>query len=331
MTMVTGFFERPRFREGVATTVGDRAIAVDYREQGCDVDIPAEARGEAERLMAMLHDGASIAEMGRNCPGFADSLDDMLTAFDKLGLLTDAEAAPVTRAVGGMQFYRDLMRFAERMTRRVAEQRFHRALVDGTASRNQVVGYAIEYFHVVNAGVEIIAPALPHATRPASRRLLQDFLASELDHDKTLARSLEAVGIARDLLEELQPLPSTFALISAIGVLAAQDPLSFKSVLFLMERPSVEFHDALVAHCRRLDMPPAFHEPLLWHADINDEADHGSITRHLLADVAVVTPEEQLVVKKHVGILVETLVAMEREILDYYGDGDAALPLRRFA
>lgn len=139
---------------------------------------------------------------------------------------------------------------------------------------------------------------------------------------------MQPLEIGSDLLDELQPLPSTFAVCATLGVLAAQDPLSFKCVVSIFEEANPRFNAAFARRCDELDMPTGFSEPILRHATINDEFDHGDITLDLLAEVEVVGSEEQLVAKKHTAVLLETLVNMEREILSQYAG--EPLALRRF-
>jgi hypothetical protein len=91
-----------------------------------------------------------------------------------------------------------------------------------------------------------------------------------MGHDHMLADALASVGIGSDLLDELIPLPSTFALCSTLGVLAAQDPLSFKSVVSIFEEANPRFNEVFARRCRQLDMPTGFSDPILRHATIND-------------------------------------------------------------
>jgi hypothetical protein len=114
---------------------------------------------------------------------------------------------------------------------------------------------------------------------------------------------------------ELLPLPETFALISGLQVLADQEPLSFKALVFLLEEASPEFHDAFVTACERAGLGPDFWQPIVSHADINNDGDHGAISMRLLSQVETVTTEERLVVLKHVATTIESLIGLERAML----------------
>ncbi|HEY9766889.1 MAG TPA: hypothetical protein V6C71_00075 [Coleofasciculaceae cyanobacterium] len=124
----------------------------------------------------------------------------------------------------------------------------------------------------------------------------------------------------------MQPLPMTFAVCSNLGVFARQHPLSFKAALILFEEDDKQFYELFQRQCRVLDLPPEFDRPILLHARINEEGAHDHLTEFLLAEVPYVLSEEQLVVKKNMAVLMESMVLRTHEILDYYGDVNNIIP-----
>ena len=50
------------------------------------------------------------------------------------------------------------------------------------------------------------------------------------------------------------------------------------------------------------------------------------ITKILLAEIEYVSPEEQLLVKKNIAILMESMVLQTKAILDYYDNPDNPIP-----
>ncbi|WP_231420460.1 iron-containing redox enzyme family protein [Sphingomonas sp. Leaf205] len=236
------------------------------------------------------------------------------------------ESEPRTEGlVSGAQLYREIRRIAERVTQRVARSAFHTALVEHRATREQLIGYALEYFYIVKAAPGLIGPALATARTQRERDLLQGFLKSELGHDAFLACALEAVGLTPAELEAHQPLPTTFALCAALGVYARQHPLSFKAVLFLFEVAQVAFVDAFDDRCRELDLPAAFYLPLRDHADLNADYEHADISRDLMALEGVVDREATVVVKRNVALMIETMILQEEQILTFYAQPRAAI------
>ena len=118
----------------------------------------------------------------------------------------------------------------------------------------------------------------------------------------------------------------TFAVCSTLGVFAQQHPLSFKAALMLFEEDDPRFHELFEQQCQNLGLPPEFYRPILLHAQINEDGSHAEITKLLLAEVAYVSPEEQLLVKKNLVTLMESMVLRTKAILDYYGNPNSIIP-----
>jgi hypothetical protein len=125
--------------------------------------------------------------------------------------------------------------------------------------------------------------------------------------------------VGDDVLSAHTPLPATFSLGASLGVYSRQHAVSFKACLFLFEEGNGEFIDAFDNCCMKLGLPQAFYEPLRRHAGLNDEFDHGDISRLLLQELPIVDPETSAIVKQNVSVLIETLVQQEEQIMAHYG------------
>lgn len=310
----------PRFRPGVRADAGTTGATLVLGARRCSFDYAEDAAPAVGRLFDFLREGGlTNTDLAAQAPEIAAHIPALLEEFDGQRLLAESDPARVPAARSGAQLYRDVRRVAERTAGRVARSRFYHALVEGRASRPQLIGYALEYHALVQCAPGVIGAALGMAHSPAESALLQDFLTSELGHDRFLAEALASVGVSAEQLALHQPLPSTFALCASLGVYARQHPLSFKACLFLFERAQPDFIDAFDLRCRELGLPEAFHAPLRAHADLNNDYDHEDISRALMALEPALDMESCAVTKRHVSIMIETMIAQEEQILDYYG------------
>lgn len=328
MKMVTthDIFTRPRFRPGVSVNHSDSEISIEYRDQSCDLEVNAAKAELIDLLQSLGVGGKTIGELKEHYLNLASSIDSLVEEFDRLGLLTETKFAIEADCISGREFYHEIRAFADLCIQTKCRSALYEGLKQKTLKREVLIGYVLEYFYLVRQAPGLIAPSLTHAEPMLVQKLLQGFLASELNHDEMLAHSLEAVGIRSNTLELMQPLPATFSLCASLGVYAKQHTLTFKSLLFLFEMPSMAFNDALVEYCKSEGLPEKFWEPLLRHATINDELDHEDITLMLLKEIEAVSREDQIVTKKHVMIAVETMALQEKQIIDYYSKQDAIIP-----
>jgi hypothetical protein len=324
-TTAADLFSAPRFRPGVQLIQEDNGLTIDYREQSCSV--VADKQGVLQSFVDTLKQGdVSIGELKRRHVELAPEIDGLIEEFDRLGLLTESAFSLPDGCLSGEEFYHRLRKFATETIELKSKSRLYQGLCDRSLPRSALIGYALEYFYVVREAPSLIAPALGHAEPVKVQKLLQGFLASELNHDDMLRQSLRAVSIRTDNLDHVVPLPATFALCASLGVYARQHPLSFKALLFLFEQPSVSFHIELANYCREKGMPEGFWRPIARHATINDEFDHDDISLSLLSEIEAISPEEQMTVKKHVMLAIETMVMQENQILDYYGKQTVVKP-----
>jgi hypothetical protein len=308
------YYRKAIFRQNVEWLVGEARAVFTYEGTSFDVDCNAPAAEEIDRLCRALAQGLDPAEVPVSFGEFAGHAAELIDAFDRYGFLTEADPARPRDAITGEAFWREVEAFSHRAKSKFRPV-FYDALRAGRVRREHLIRYATEYYHIVRCGPQIIAGALPHATDGGTRAVLEDFLSSELGHDRLLLRALEAVGTSKEAAEGSLPLPETFAVISALQVAADQEPLTFKAVVFLMEEPSPEFHDAFVKACGHVGLSSEFWTPIVKHAGINDEGDHGNISALLLSHVEAVGAEERLVVLKQLATLIELLVKFEEALL----------------
>lgn len=327
MSLTKVLFQQPLFKERVFFQFKDTEVEINYHGQGCSIAVAPEYYQETVQLLRLLQMGSmSPEQLGLACPGIQEEIPELLAELARRDLLMESHQEMVSRGVNGRQFYRELCRFLDRMKVQFPPSPFAQKMADGSIARNQLIGYALESYHVTHLCPRLLAPSLANYESPGTQKLLQEFFVSELHHDRLIENSLKSVGITDEQLQSMQPLPTTFAVCSTLAVFARQHPLSFKAALLLFEEDDKVFHELFKQQSQVLELPAEFYKPILLHAGINEEGGHEDITSILLAEVAYVSPEEQLVVKKNLGILLESIVRRTQEILDYYGNPNNIIP-----
>jgi hypothetical protein len=313
---------RPVLRSGVVLEIDDARADLSYHNGGCIIDLDASTADQARRFLEALRSGEKTRdELGAAYPALP--VGEVLDQLDVHGLLTDApRAAPV--GLTGTQAYRRARRCYLATMAAAGElwpRQLSARLFDGSVTRAQLIGYAIEYYQVVAYCPRVLAPALAQADDHTSMMLLRRFYQSEMNHDRMLLRSLDAVGID-PVAHPLQPLPSTFAMMASLGVLASTFPLGLKAVLFVLEEPQPEFNEAFVAASRRHGLPEAFVAPIAQHSDVNEGESHDDISADLLDRIGYVSQEETIEIEKAVADMAEQFAVAGQEMAGWYGQAD---------
>lgn len=316
--------ERPRLREGVLLRFTETALEVRGQGQGVAIALAPEAQSEMQQFLNYLQVGGfSQAELAQATPGIGEQVAELLQTFGDRGWLSTAMPQ---RPLTGQQFYRELERFLTRFKQQFPASPMMQRMVEGTITREQLIGYSLESYHVTHLCPRLLAPALGQFETAATQTLLHEFFTSELHHDTLVENSLKSVGISLKQIHTMQPLPMTLAVCSSLGVFARRHSLSFKSALMLFEEDDKTFHQLFEQRCKDLELPPGFYRPILLHAHINEDGEHDQITKILLDDVAYVSAEEQQLVKRNLAVLLTSMVLRTHEILDYYGEPKHVIP-----
>ena len=324
---LTKYYQKPLFKERVFFDFKDTSVDIRYGAKGCSLSVEPENQKYTIRLLKLLQIGnLSLQQLGQVCPEIVNQIPELLTEFDRLGMLRETPEKVVLKNVTGTQFYRELRRFLQRWQKHIVHPLSLEKMSEGTITKEQLIGYALEAYHVTHLCPRLLAGSLTKQESPKTYQILQEFFVSELYHDRLMKKSLKSVGIEEEQLEQIQPLPMTFAICSTLAVFAQQHPLSFKVALWLFEQDDVKFYELFRQCCQSVDLPSEFYQPILLHANINDEGGHDEITEIMLAEVSCVSPEEQSIVKKNMAILQESMVLSDREIMDYYGNPNSIIP-----
>ncbi len=327
MTIAKSLLQQPLFKNQIFFDFQDTEITVHDSSQAFSISAPEEYYQDIAQLLRLLQiGGISLQQLGELCPGIQEDIPDLIANFASRGLLIESQDKHRPIGMSGKQFYRELWRFIERLKLQFTSSPFFVKMADETINKNQLIGYSLESYHITHLCPKLLAPALANYETNHVQKLLQEFFVSELHHDKLIDKSLKSVGMTEEQITTMQPLPSTLAICSSLGIFAKQHTLSFKAALMLFEQDEPMFHKLFKQQSQALELPKDFYQPILLHAGINEDGGHEDITGVLLAEIPYISPSEQLIVKKNMVNLMELITLRSHEIIDYYGDENSLIP-----
>lgn len=311
------FLRRPKLRDGVAVEESVEGFAVRLRGNTCRIEANEAARAPLRMLFGKLAESVKHDAIDHLFGDFAEEAHAVVDQLDRFGYLT--EGGGFTLGAGVVKcdaFWRALRQVAD-ADGIAAPRSFTQRLTENSATRAQLVSYAVEYLHIVRHGPGLVAPALNWVSDPSLRSKLSNFLAEEWRHDRLLAQSLAAVGIRAEDLRPATMLPQTFALLAQLGVRATIDPLALAALLFVYERANPEFHRLYVANCERTELPAAFIAPIVRHANMNDEGRHDDVAAALAAFACPVSRERALAALCDASVAVEHLRSLDLALASF--------------
>ena len=125
----------------------------------------------------------SLDQLIQACPDIQDQIPELLNKFAQQGLLAEIQDLSNISGVTGRQFYRKLFRFLKQLKQQFSPSPLSVQLASGTLLKKQLIGYALEAYHVTHLCPRLLALALAHYESITTQKLLQDFFVSELHHD----------------------------------------------------------------------------------------------------------------------------------------------------
>ncbi|WP_027711442.1 hypothetical protein [Dickeya chrysanthemi] len=327
MNLSQSLFEIPRLRTGVAFFEDNQNVFIEYRAQGCSLLPEGVSSNDVISLLSILQQGTLTTEQLKSqYDEILGNIDDFLLELDRLGLLEEGGQSSADSAMTGEDFYHaELLPMVRNLQYKLGNSLLYERMQEGIVTRNELIGFAMEYYHLVKMAPGLIAPSLSHVVSEQAHKQLIKLFVEEYDHDKMMIACLESIGIPEHVMLNRQPLASTFSANASLGVYSRQHFLSFFSALFLFETPSLDFNDLFVKSCKNLSIPSSFYKPIIKHSDINEEENHDAITETLLKSISVISCEEQITTLIHIHALVEMLHKQDAEIVNYYSNPNVDL------
>ncbi|OPA96818.1 hypothetical protein BFW87_10880 [Pseudomonas fluorescens] len=313
-------FNYPKLRHGVVYTQIANEHHLDYRKQS--IVLEQDDTASLNRVIQDLQQGTLTTEAfyTKHAADYPDDqLEVLIADLDKNYLLTEGQYPQIQGVLSGVEFAKKLKLLTSALHGKIGNSTLYEKMRDGSATRSQLIGFAIEYYHIVKSAPKVISPALAHNSPADVYQGIKQLFLEEHDHESLLANALSHVGVERAQLAMTSPLDTTFAIYSTLGVYARQHIISFISALFLFEEPYPEFNKLFVESCSRLELPEAFWKPIIGHSDVNSDADHGAITDSLLVHYSAISEEECRVTLIHICALLELMAAWDKQICTHYG------------
>ena len=314
---------RPLFRGRISASEG--ILFVDPDEgQSAAADIDADALVALARAM----DGSrSIEDLAAFLvPDERGACGEILAAMDRLELIDDAAAPEVMPA---LEFLIELEELADDLcSTAVCANPFWQACLNaqrpGGVPLSVVHGMVLENWQFLARESYFDAPVLSYVPNSAVRLAMNTFFAEENGHDEILARSLAAIGLTREDLDDSIPLPETLGLCNALAYWSLNDPLFFFTTLGMLEGQGLS-SDSFIEACERMEIDEAFVGPLRTHANINMNSNHGDLTRLIFSHIGVIDPSTRSRLRAQTHLFVELYDDFYKAVWGHYSRAPALL------
>lgn len=250
--------------------VEDREMTLTFHDDSADL---------VGKLLSWDGSGAAIADIASATSYSVRSLEQAMTVLESENFVLRTDIPSALSATEAIARARKAGAFWNRY---VMSHHFPTRLYSGEATRNEVFGWGIEFWHFVRGAREYMARGASRTTgRTAVLSELWNHFVEEAFHDGIFLEGLVGSGIQRSALHNRVPLPSTMALLNFLWEAAEESDLSYGAVFALMQ-PNAQKESTVQSEYDLLRQAYPYAAPLFdafqKHDSIDMSLQHSSIT-----------------------------------------------------
>jgi pyrroloquinoline quinone (PQQ) biosynthesis protein C len=284
----------------------------------------------AAAAVPLLNGSASLTSIARGLGAGTGDVIGLLAPPTEGGAVTDI--GPLLRTTDTDAYLDAYFAICDSWARDIFVRPFWNRMLGGTAGRNLVLGWGLEFYHRTVGADEHNACSVEYCTRDDVRGWLTEHFAEEYGHGEIFLDGLEACGFERPAVARSAPLPSTRALIDYMADLARTDSIAYLGCYGILHSPrtgqTVERVDAQFDRLIRLyPFAAGILEKIREHAKLDLGLGHDHIVLETLIrrdGVPDRTTTRSIMRAAH-G-MVTVFCGFFDGILDCYGREEAALP-----
>jgi pyrroloquinoline quinone (PQQ) biosynthesis protein C len=249
-----GTKDLPLLRRGAEVISADQTVAIRHHRD--EVRLEGAAAQLFLRAGQYLDGKTPLASAAAQLGEAPSRLEKLLGELEKAGVLAFLSAQNEQGLMSGTDFYRLHREHCNYWLDAVYRHPFWEKVVTGKASRAQVIGFAFEKYHYIEAAFEHMGIAAANATTEMMPHLARHFI-EEYTHGDIYRKGLRSL-FPDEVILHSQPLPSTRALVNYLNESAQRSSFAYYSGNELLQMTENEdggasgavgeFYDAMRKH-----------------------------------------------------------------------------------
>ena len=209
------------------TTVAGKDGQVAIRHLNDEVVLEGEAAHLFTKLRPELRGATAIDAIAAKVSEKPARVRALLEQLEKAGVVAFQSGMDERALMSGLEFYELHHRHCNTWLENVYTHPLWEKITTGKASRAQVLGFAFEKYHYIEAAFEHMGTAAANATPEMMPHLARHFI-EEYTHGDIYRKGLRSL-FPDDVILRSQPLPSTRALVNYLNETAQRSSFAYYS------------------------------------------------------------------------------------------------------
>ena len=215
----------PLLRRSATVAQHDGQVVIRHLRQ--EITLEGAAAELFTRMESHLDGRTAIEAIAGKLADKPARLRALLEQLDEAGVLAFLSARDDVALMSGMEFYQLHREHCQQWLEPVYNHPLWEKIVSGQASRAQVLGFAFEKYHYIEAAFEHMGIAAANATPEMMPHLARHFI-EEYTHGDIYRKGLRSL-FPDDVILRSQPLPSTRALVNYLNESAQRSSFAYYS------------------------------------------------------------------------------------------------------
>jgi pyrroloquinoline quinone (PQQ) biosynthesis protein C len=212
-----------RFKRDASVAFADHEAVITHL--GYEYRLDGAAAQLLRKVAPWLETGADSAELADAAGAPVAAVEQLALALSNNGVVALRRPHEREQVMSGSEFYEYHRKYAAYWLQPIYQHPFWAKVVEGRATRAQVIGFAFEKYHYIEGAHEHMAIAAANATPEMLTHLARHFI-EEYRHGDIYRRGLHSL-FPDELVLEAPPLPTTRALVNFLNEAAATNSFGY--------------------------------------------------------------------------------------------------------
>lgn len=212
----------PLLRRSANVQRRDGLLVIEHLSQ--EVTLEGQAATLLDKMLPLLDGQTSIGTLAEKLEERPERLFKLARELGDAGILafrTEEDGGRMT----GAEFYELHKERCRHWLRPIYDHPLWTKIVEGKATRSQVIGFAFEKYHYIEGAYEHMAIGAANATPEMMPHLARHFI-EEYNHGDIYRKGLQSL-FPDEVILAAQPLPSTRALVNFLSESAARNSFAY--------------------------------------------------------------------------------------------------------
>jgi len=285
----------PLLRRSASVQRRDGQLIIEHLSN--EVTLEGSAAALLDRMLPHLDGNTSLGALAEKLDERPERLAQLARDLGAAGVLafrTEDDGSRMT----GAQFYELHKERCRHWLRPIYEHSLWTKIVEGKATRAQVIGFAFEKYHYIEGAYEHMAIGAANATPEMMPHLARHFI-EEYNHGDIYRKGLQSL-FPDDVILSAQPIPSTRALVNFLSESAGRSSFAYyagNELLQLTENTGDDeagqsVNDFYAAMKRHYPWTERLINSFIAHTHADQKLGHDDVFQQMCASIPPLTRQE---------------------------------------